>query len=212
MQQVLKEVKKERESKNTEIINRQEKVEQDAKNQKKDKMKIIKKRAQSQSILFEENQKRKDKMQVELMEKYNKLEKEMKEKQEKRELEKKKEEYNLCLKIENDYLKQYDKEQKIGRLEKINIYKTEKRNEEILRKEKKMEDFKKKKKELIESKAKLTDKMEKEKEKLISDFEKSFKQKEQVDANELIKELFPEGKELSQKDTELKQRILNFYL
>jgi hypothetical protein len=49
--------------------------------------------------------------------------------------------------------------------------------------------------------------MEKEKEKLISDFEKSFKQKEKVDANELMEELFPKGKELSYKDTKLKQRI-----
>ena len=70
-----------------------------------------------------------------------------------------------------------------------------------------MEDFKRKKNELIQSKAELTDKMEKEKEKLISDFEKSFKKKEQVDANELIEELFPEGKQLSEKDTELKKKI-----
>ena len=52
-----------------------------------------------------------------------------------------------------------------------------------------MEDFKNKKKDLIEQKTKLTNKMEKEKEKLISDFEKSFKKKEQVDANELIEEM-----------------------
>ena len=146
-------------------------------------------------------------MQEKLIEKYNKLEKEMKEKQEKREIEKKEQERNLCLKIENDYLKQYDMEQKIGRLERVNIYKTEKRNEEILRKEKNLEDFKKKINEIIESKAKLTDKMEKEKKKLISDFEKSFKQKEQVDAKELFVELYPEGEELSSKDNEKKQEL-----
>ena len=70
-----------------------------------------------------------------------------------------------------------------------------------------MEDFKKKKKALFQSKAKLTDKMEKEKEKLINDFEKSFKKKEQVDANQLIEELFQEGKPLTEKDTELKLKI-----
>ena len=69
------------------------------------------------------------------------------------------------------------------------------------------EDFKRKKNELIQSKAQLTDKMEKEKEKLISDFERTFKKKENVDANELIKELFPEGKELSPSDTKLKESI-----
>ena len=49
--------------------------------------------------------------------------------------------------------------------------------------------------------------MAKEKEKLISDFEKSFKKKELVDSNQLIEELFPEGKELSEKDTKLKKEI-----
>ena len=167
----------------------------------------IKNFTQDREEKFEGNQKRKDIMQEKLIEKYNKLEKEMKEKQEKREIEKKEQERNLCLKIENDYLKQYDMEQKIGRLERVNIYKTEKRNEEILRKEKNLEDFKKKINEIIESKAKLTDKMEKEKKKLISDFEKSFKQKEQVDAKELFVELYPEGEELSSKDNEKKQEL-----
>ena len=70
-----------------------------------------------------------------------------------------------------------------------------------------MEDFKNKKKDLIEQKIKLTNKMEKEKEKLISDFEKSFKKKEQVGANELIEELFPERNSLSEKDSKLKKNI-----
>ena len=70
-----------------------------------------------------------------------------------------------------------------------------------------MEDFKRKKNELIQSKAELTEKMEKEKERLISDFEKTFKKKEQVGANELIEEFFPQGKQLSKKDMELKDKI-----
>ena len=207
MQELLKVIKKQKEEINQKSIIRQEKYKKEALNQKNKLTNTIKRRAQSQSALFEGNQKRKDQMQEELLEKYNKIEKDMKEKQEKREKEKKEKQYNLSIKQEDDYLKQFKKEQKIGRLERINIYKTEKRNEEILKKEKKMEDFKKKKNELIQSKAKLTDKMEKEKEKLINDFEISFKKKEQVDANELIEELFPEGKELSEKDTELKKRI-----
>ena len=207
MQVKLKEAKVIRDKINEKSVIRQEKYQSEAEIQKDIRQKTIKNRAQSQSVLFEENQKRKDKMHDDLLEKYSQLEKEMNEKQEKREKEKKVRQYNLCIKQEDDYLKQYDKEQKIGRLERINIYKTEKRNEEILKKEKKMEDFKKKKKALFQSKAKLTDKMEKEKEKLINDFEKSFKKKEQVDANQLIEELFPEGKPLTEKDTELKLKI-----
>jgi hypothetical protein len=108
------------------------------------------------------------KAEKELMEKYNKIEQEMKEKQERREKEKKEEQHELCLKQEDDYLKQYKKEQNIERLGRINIYEAEKKNEEILKKEKRMEEFKNRKNELIESKAKLTDKMEKEKEKLMN--------------------------------------------
>ena len=80
-------------------------------------------------------------------------------------------------------------------MERRNLYKTEKRNEEILEKEKKIEDFKKKKRELIESKAKLANDMEKEKQELIVKFENALKKKKQIDA-EIVKELFPEDEEL----------------
>ena len=104
------------------------------------------------------------------------------------------------MKQEDDYLKQYEKKQNIDKIERINQYKNEKRNEEILRKEKKMEDFKKKKNELILSKSKQADKFEKEKEKLIVDFEKNFRNKEHFDTNQLIQNLFP-TKDLSENDT-----------
>ena len=49
--------------------------------------------------------------------------------------------------------------------------------------------------------------MGKEKEKLINEFEQSFKKKEKLDANQLIQELFPEGQELSANDSEMKEKI-----
>ena len=78
--------------------------------------------------------------------------------------------YDLSLKQEEDYLKQYKKKQAILRLDRINQYQTDKRTEELWEKEQKIEDFKKKKKELIDNKAKLTGDMEKEKQLLILDF------------------------------------------
>ena len=196
-----------REEINKKSFVRQEKYLNKAISERALKTYYIKENAQNINEKFENNQKTKDRMNEELIEKANKLEKEMKEKQEKIEKEKKENLRNLCIKQEDDYLKQYKKEQNIGRLERINIYKTEKRNEQIQQKEKKLEDYKNKKNELIKTKVKLTEKMEKEKEKLISDFEQSFKQKEQVDANELMDELFPKGKQLSEKDTKLKEKI-----
>ena len=130
----------------------------------------------------------------------------MKEKEQKREKEKQEKLYNISMKQEDDYLKQYEKKQNIDKIERINQYKNEKRNEEILRKEKKMEDFKKKKNELILSKSKQADKFEKEKEKLIVDFEKNFRNKEHFDTNQLIQNLFP-TKDLSENDTKLKEKI-----
>ena len=114
MEENLKKKKKIRELNNTKLIQKQEKVEQNAKNQKEVLNNKIKNFTQDREEKFEGNQKRKDIMQEKLIEKYNKLEKEMKEKQEKREIKKKEQERNLCLKIENDYLKQYDMEQKLS--------------------------------------------------------------------------------------------------
>ena len=207
MKEQLKIQKKMKEETNEKSVNRQERYQKEAIKQKNLLYKTMKKRALSQSVLFEENQKRKEEIQEELLKKYNKIEEDMREKQKKIERDKEKKAKCSSVRQADEYLKQFKKEQIIGRLERINIYNTEKRNELLLLKEKKMEDFKRKKNELIQSKAELTDKMEKEKEKLISDFEKSFKKKEQVDANELIEELFPEGKQLSEKDTELKKKI-----
>ena len=207
MQQRLIIEKKRKEKENEKSIKRQESCKKEAEKQKNILFTKVKKRAISQNDLFQDNQRRKEKIKEELLEKYNKIEKDMEEKQKKIEKDREEKEKNTSIKQADEYLKQFKKEQIIGRLERINIYKTEKRNEEILQKEKKMEDFKRKKNELIQSKAELTEKMEKEKERLISDFEKTFKKKEQVGANELIDEFFPQGKQLSKKDMELKEKI-----
>ena len=111
------------------------------------------------------------------------------------------------MKQEEDFLKQYEKKQNIYKLERINRYKIEKRNEEIMKKEKKLEEFRKKKNDLILSKSKQADKFEKEKQKLMSDFENHFRKKEQFNTDQLISNLFPSGQELSQNDTLLKQNI-----
>ena len=206
MQRRLIEEKQNREEINKKSIIRQEKYVITAKTMQLDRKNEIQKRAKSQSMLFLKNQERKDKMKEELNEKYNLLEKEMKEKEEKREKEKIVKLNNIAIKQEDDYLKQYEKQQNINKIERINQYKNEKRNEEILKKEKKMEEFKKKKIELIQTKSKQADKYEKEKEKLIVDFEKNFRNKEHFDTNQLIQNLFP-TKKLSENDTKLKLKI-----
>ena len=128
-------------------------------------------------------------------EKFEKLIKEMEEKQEKLDKDKLKKLYDISLKQEEEYIKQYQKKQNIIRLDRINQYRTEKRMVELFEKEQKLEDFKKKKRELIENKARLTNGMEREKQLLINKFENTFKKKNQLDA-QIVKELFPEDEEL----------------
>ena len=130
-----------------------------------------------------------------MVKKHEDLTKEMTKKMEKYENEKKEKIYELTLKKEDEYIKQYQKRQNLIRLERRNLYEIEKRNEELNEKEKKIENFKKKKRELIESKAKLASDMEKEKQELIFKFENALKKKKQIDA-EIVKELFPEDEEL----------------
>ena len=150
MKERLKIANFEREKINHKSKERQERYEESAEARKLMRTNSVKERAQNQMHLFEMNQERKGKMREELVEKYLKIEKDMKEKEEKMEKGKQRKLYNLSVKQEDDYLKHYEKEQNIERLGRINIYKTEKRNEEILKKEKRMEDFKNKKKDLIE--------------------------------------------------------------
>ena len=99
-------------------------------------------------------------MRDDLIQKYNKLEKEMEEKEKIRQKKHQKKLYDIMIKQEDEYLKQYEKKQNIDKIGRINQYKSEKRNEEILKKEKKMEEFKKKKNELIQNKSKQADKYE----------------------------------------------------
>ena len=191
----LKKMKKLQEKKNEETLKRQKRLELKAlKNEQLRNDKIIEK-SKSQNTLYLQTRNRRNVCMKKLEEKFDKLNKDMEEKQIKLDKEKIKKLYDVSLKQEEEFIKQYQKKQAIIRLDRINQYKTEKRMEEIFEKEQKLEDFKKKKRELIENKARLTSGMEKEKQLLISKFENTFKKKNKVDVR-IVKELFPEDEEL----------------
>ena len=96
---------------------------------------------------------------------------------------------NNC-KQEDNFLKQYEKNQIIKRLHKVKEYQSQKKNEEILEKEKKIEDFKKQKQKVLESKTKMSEQINKEKRELINKFEKAMGRKKQIKPS-LVKKLFP---------------------
>ena len=194
------------EKRNQEILKKQRIFEEKAiKNSRIKLMKIMEK-SKSQKSLYFENKKRRILDIKHLEEKYKKINKEFEEKQEKYNKEKIKKLFELSVKQEEDFLKQFKKKQNIIRLERINQYKTERRTHELLEKEQKIEDFKKKKKELMDNKAKLATDMEKEKKQLISKFENSIKNKAQIDP-EIVKELFPDDVELYQRIKKMTDKI-----
>ena len=194
------------EKRNEEILQKQKLFEENAIKFGKLKIQKIMEKSRSQHNLYLENKKRRNLSIKQQEEKYYKISKEFEEKQEKVNNEKIKKLYALSVKQEEDFLKQYKKKQSIIRLDRINKYRTEKRTEELMEKEQKIEDFKKKKKELIDNKAKLTGSMEKEKQELIHRFESAFKRKAQIDA-EIVKELFPEDEELYNRIKKLTDKM-----
>ena len=194
------------EKRNEEILQKQKLFEENAIKFGKLKIQKIMEKSRSQHNLYLENKKRRNLSIKQQEEKYYKINKEFEEKQEKVNNEKIKKLYALSVKQEEDFLKQYKKKQSIIRLDRINKYRTEKRTEELMEKEQKIEDFKKKKKELIDNKAKLTGSMEKEKQELIHRFESAFKRKAQIDA-EIVKELFPEDEELYNRIKKLTDKM-----
>jgi hypothetical protein len=194
------------EKRNEEILKKQKIFEENAiKNERIKFLKIMEK-SKSQHTLYLENKKRRTLGIKHMEEKYEKINKDMEEKQEKLNNDKMKKLYDLSIKQEDEYLKQYKKKQAIMRLDRINKYKTEKRTEELWEKEQKIEDFKKKKRELIDNKTKLTGDMEKEKQQLIVKFESAFKKKNQINA-EIVKDLFPEDEELYNRIKKMTDKI-----
>ena len=195
IQNHLEKMKQEREKRNEETLRRQKKLEIKAIKNEKLRIDKIMEKSRSQQTLYMQTKIRRNQGIKKMEEKFEKMNKEMEEKQEKLDKEKIKRLFDISVKQEEEYIKQYQKKQNIIRLERINKYKTEKRLEELNEKEQKIEDFKRKKMELIENKAKLTGDMEKEKQILIKKFENTFKKKNQIDA-QVVKELFPEDEEL----------------
>ena len=112
--------------------------------------------------------------------------------------ENKKKHNELIIKQEDNYLKQYEKNQIIKRLHKVKEYKSQKKNKEILEKEKKIEDFKKQKQKVLESKAKMSEQINKEKMELIYKFEKAMGKRKQIKPS-LVKKLFPNDEKLYSK-------------
>ena len=167
-------------------------------------------RAKSQNDLFLKTVEKRDFNFQKMQEKFEQINKKMEKKEKKLSKEKKAKIQNINNRQEDEFIKQYEKQHTIVRLNRITNYNNRKRAKEISEKEKKIEKYKIKKQELIDNKAKLADSIEKEKQQLIQKFENIMQKNKQIDA-EVVKKLFPEDEKLYLKIKNLQEDMYKKY-
>ena len=110
---------------------------------------------------------------------------------------------------EDEYIKQYEKQFNIKRINRIRLLKSKKIEEEISKKEQKIKNYKIRKQTLLEKNVLLSDSIERQKFKLIDDFDNALKNKELN--SELVKELFPEDKNFYEKIKNMTNEVYKKY-
>jgi hypothetical protein len=193
---------------NKKILQHQEHIDVLVAQLEKNKKKKFLQRAKSQNELYIRSIEKRQNNDRLMLERFDQINQKMENKEKKISKEKKNKIQDLTLRQEDEFIKQYEKQHSILRLNRITNYKNRKKAEEISEKEKKTERNKKKKQILRENKTKLTDSIEKEKQELIVRFENILQKNKKIDA-EVVKKLFPEDKELYNKIKNLTDEVYN---
>ena len=193
---------------NKKILEHQEHIDVLVAQLEKNKKKKFLQRAKSQNELYIRSIEKRQNNDRLMLERFDQINQKMENKEKKISKEKKNKIQDLTLRQEDEFIKQYEKQHSILRLNRITNYKNRKKAEEISEKEKKTERNKKKKQILRENKTKLTDSIEKEKQELIVRFENILQKNKKIDA-EVVKKLFPEDKELYNKIKNLTDEVYN---
>ena len=113
---------------------------------------------------------------------------------------------NLTLKQENYFIKQYEKNHTLVRLNRINSYRNKQRAEKLSEKEKNFELFKNKKQKLKEDKFRKTSSIQNEKKIIINKFENVLN-KSRIVNSDTIKKLFPDDLKLYYKVRDLEEKM-----
>ena len=117
---------------------------------------------------------------------------------------------NRTIKHEDEYIKQYEKQHNIIRLNRISMLKNKKRVEAISKKEKKIQKYKIRKQTLLEKNLILSDSIERQKVKLIDEFDNALKKSKEINAD-LVKKLFPEDKKFYEKIKHMTEEVYKKY-
>ena len=167
-------------------------------------------RVKSQNFLFLRSLKNRESNYKKLQEKFNELHKRLEDKDKKIYEGKINKLKNKTIKQEDEFIKQYEKQHNIIRLNRITMFKNKKKADKISKKEKKIEKYNIRKQTLIQKNMLLSDSIERQKVKLINDFDNALNKNREINAD-LVKKLFPEDKKFYNKIKNMTDEVYKKY-
>ena len=206
----IRKSKDEIQKRNHRILEHQLQIDFNVSKMEKKKNEKILERAKSQNYLFLNSLKQRENNIMQMQSKFNELYKKSLYKNEKLKEEKIEQMKYRTIKNEKDFIKYYEIQHNLIRLNRINNYKNKKKLEESTQKEKKIVMHKIRKQDLIHKNLLLGNSIEKEKVKLMEEFNKALLKNQEINSD-LIKKLFPDDTKFCDKIKQMTDEAYNSY-
>ena len=206
----IRKSKDEIQKRNHRILEHQLQIDFNVSKMEKKKNEKILERAKSQNYLFLNSLKQRENNIMQMQSKFNELYKKSLYKNEKLKEEKIEQMKYRTIKNEKDFIKYYEIQHNLIRLNRINNYKNKKKLEESTQKEKKIVMHKIRKQDLIHKNLLLGNSIEKEKVKLMEEFDKALLKNQEINSD-LIKKLFPDDTKFCDKIKQMTDETYNSY-
>ena len=206
----IRKSKDEIQKRNHRILEHQLQIDFNVSKMEKKKNEKILERAKSQNYLFLNSLKQRKNNIIQMQSKFNELYKKSLYKNEKLKEEKIEQMKYRTIKNEKDFIKYYEIQHNLIRLNRINNYKNKKKLEESTQKEKKIVMHKIRKQDLIHKNLLLGNSIEKEKVKLMEEFNKALLKNQEINSD-LIKKLFPDDTKFCDKIKQMTDEAYNSY-
>ncbi len=206
----IRKSKDEIQKRNHRILEHQLQIDFNVSKMEKKKNEKILERAKSQNYLFLNSLKQRENNIIQMQSKFNELYKKSLYKNEKLKEEKIEQMKYRTIKNEKDFIKYYEIKHNLIRLNRINNYKNKKKLEESTQKEKKIVMHKIRKQDLIHKNLLLGNSIEKEKVKLMEEFNKALLKNQEINSD-LIKKLFPDDTKFCDKIKQMTDEAYNSY-
>ena len=206
----IRKSKDEIQKRNHRILEHQLQIDFNVSKMEKKKNEKILERAKSQNYLFLNSLKQRENNIIQMQSKFNELYKKSLYKNEKLKEEKMEQMKYRTIKNEKDFIKYYEIQHNLIRLNRINNYKNKKKLEESTQKEKKIVMHKIRKQDLIHKNLLLGNSIEKEKVKLMEEFNKALLKNQEINSD-LIKKLFPDDTKFCDKIKQMTDEAYNSY-